>query len=94
MKKILILSLFIFSCNKHAVKGHLCSKEEEAIKIAENKWLEIYGEKIYGKKPFKAKLNSDSIWIIKGTLHTDKGGVPYAEIDAKTCKIIKVTHGK
>ena len=66
---------------------------ETAIKIAEAIWLPIYGESIYAKKPFKATLKND-VWIIEGTLHTELGGVPYAEIQKRDCKIIKVTHTK
>lgn len=52
-----------------------------AIKIAEAIWLPIYGEKIYKKKPFVAKLINDKIWVVEGTLKNYMlGGVPYAEI--------------
>ena len=42
--------------------------EETAIRIAEAVWLPIYGNDIYNSKPFHAKLISDSIWVVEGTL--------------------------
>ncbi len=74
----------------------LClNSEVDAIKMAEKEWYKIYGENIYKKKPFVAELKNDSIWIIKGTLPENyDGGVPYAEINAKDCKILKITHSK
>ncbi|WP_078781596.1 NTF2 fold immunity protein [Elizabethkingia miricola] len=49
---------------------------------------------INNSNPFLAKKINDSIWIIEGTLHQDMGGVPYAEVNIKTRKTIKITHGK
>jgi hypothetical protein len=67
---------------------------ETAIKVAEAIWLPIYGKGIYKSKPFKARLNEEGIWIVEGTLHSKKGGTPYAEIQKRDCKIIMVTHTK
>ena len=65
-----------------------------AIKIAEAIWLPIYGERIYEKKPFVAKLQGE-IWVIQGSLSSQMlGGVPTAEISKKTGEILKVSHGK
>ena len=74
----------------------LClSNEDDTIKIAEKEWYKIYGENIYKKKPFVAEIKNDSIWVIQGTLPENyDGGVPYAEINAKNCKILKITHSK
>ncbi|WP_370899428.1 NTF2 fold immunity protein [Chryseobacterium gossypii] len=30
--------------------------------------IEIYGKKIYNRKPFVARMKNDSIWIVEGTL--------------------------
>lgn len=68
--------------------------EATAIKIAEAIWLPIYGDKIYNDKPFVAKLSNQKVWIVEGTLHEAKGGVPHIEIQKKDCKIIKVYHEK
>lgn len=65
-----------------------------AIAVAEAIWLPIYGNKIYESKPFKATLRNNEIWIVEGTLHTQRGGVPYAEIQKKDCKVVKVIHTK
>lgn len=71
----------------------------KAIEIAEKEWLKVYGNGIYDKKPFVASLRKDSVWVVQGTFKQDsllsrRGGVPYAEIDSKTCKILKISHGK
>lgn len=69
--------------------------ERTAIKIAEKKWLSIYGEKIYSKKPFVATLSENGkVWYVKGTLHTQKGGVPYIEIRKVDGKVLKISHSK
>jgi hypothetical protein len=67
--------------------------EKTAIKIAEAIWYPIYGDEIYDEKPFKAELK-DSVWIVRGTLNYDVGGVAYIEIQKCDCKILKVKHGK
>ncbi len=67
--------------------------EKTAIKIAEAIWYPIYGNEIFEEKPFKAELK-DSVWIVRGTLNYDVGGVAYIEIQKRDCKILKVTHGK
>jgi len=102
MKNIIlsILLLQIGSCNSRqeiikANDSYCLNSSDKAIKQAEKKWFEIYGNSIYNKKPFVAELKNDTIWIIKGSLSKWKnGGVPYAEINAKNCEFIKVTHGK
>jgi len=68
--------------------------EETAIKIAEAIWLPIYGENIYRKQPFEAKLENE-VWIVNGSLPQGwKGGVPYIKIRKSDCKVLKVEHGK
>ncbi len=69
--------------------------EETAIRIAEAVWLPIYGNDIYNSKPFHAKLISDSIWVVEGTLPEGHlGGVPYAAIQKKDGKVLKISHGQ
>jgi hypothetical protein len=66
--------------------------EETAIKVAEALWLPLYGTNIYSHRPFKATLQ-DSVWFVKGTLDEGaRGGVPYAEIQKKDCKVIRLYH--
>jgi hypothetical protein len=67
--------------------------EVTAVKIAEAIWLPIYGAKIFKNRPFNARLQK-GVWIVEGTSYTEKGGVPYIEIQQKDCKILKVIHGK
>jgi hypothetical protein len=102
MKAIILylMLLQIGSCTSRqevikANSSYCLNTSEKAIEQAEKKWLEIYGNSIYDKKPFVAKLENDTIWVIQGSLNSwQKGGVPYAEINAKNCEFIKVTHGK
>lgn len=61
--------------------------KETAIRIAEAIWLPIYGDGIYEKKPFVARLINAHVWVVEGTLDKDKvGGVPYIEIQKRTAK--------
>jgi len=67
---------------------------ETAVKVAEAIWLPIYGDKIYNNKPFKATLRNNEVWVVEGTLHNQRGGIPYAEIQKKDCKVLRVIHSK
>lgn len=97
-----IIALVVFtsffssnSIKKRQEVANYVPDAETAIKVAEAIWLPIYGEKIYQKKPFVAKLKDSTIWVVTGTLKEKLlGGVPYIEIQKSDCKIIKVTHGK
>jgi hypothetical protein len=101
--KIIVIILMFSICTGCADKKpkifldkSVClNNEDDAIKMAEKEWYKIYGENIYKKEPFVAELKNDSIWVIKGTLPENyDGGVPYAEINSKDCKILTITHGK
>jgi hypothetical protein len=104
-----VILLLFMSLNVYGLKNHdYVPDSATAIKIAEAIWLPIYGESIYKKQPFIAKLISDSIWIVTGsipksrveindgdTIYTIiKGGVPYAIINKKDGCILKVYHTK
>jgi len=104
MKNFICTSVFTIFMNstvladnsKHTVApehGYV-PDEKTAIKIAEAIWLPIYGEGIYKKKPFVAKLQGE-IWVIQGSLPSHMlGGVPTAEISKKTGEILRVSHDK
>lgn len=102
MNKIILgISIIILfcCCKTSVVKKNCVSSTQEAMNIAEKEWLKVYGQKIYDNKPFTAKLMNDSIWVVEGTFYQDsifskRGGVPYAEINAIDCNVIKLTHGK
>jgi hypothetical protein len=100
MKKIFLFSVLLLSLsiltsmNKEVDNKSLVPDEITAIKIAEAIWLPIYGEKIYDKRPFVAKLKDGKVWEVTGTLNTQKGGGPYIEIRKSDCKILNVTHTK
>ncbi|WP_281233126.1 YbbC/YhhH family protein [Flavobacterium gelatinilyticum] len=98
-KIFILFFLFIGCINREKtinLDNSFClNNSQDAIKVAEKEWFKRYGENIYNKKPFKAEIKNDSIWVITGSLPEDyDGGVPYAEINAKNCKILSITHGK
>lgn len=81
---------------KHSVvpKNGLVPDEQTAVRIAEAVWLPIYGEGIYQKKPFVARLNGDA-WIVKGSLPIKMlGGVPLIEISRTDGRVLRVTHSQ
>ncbi|MCT4013848.1 hypothetical protein HZQ24_16025 [Elizabethkingia anophelis] len=88
-----IAMLILYNCNK-SKHNTIKTEQQIAINIAQTEWLKAYGSNINNNKPFLSKKINDSIWIIEGTLHQDMGGVPYAEVNIKTRKTIKITHGK
>ena len=100
IKKLIIsiALIVLISCNQKNIKSHesFCLKDSKsAIEMTEEKWLEIYGKSIYKDKPFKAELINDTVWLVYGSLPKGYvGGTPQAEINAKTCVIIKIIHGK
>ncbi|RKX18417.1 MAG: hypothetical protein DRP51_09205 [Candidatus Zixiibacteriota bacterium] len=66
-----------------------------AIQIAETIWLSVYGKSIYERKPFKAELIGDTLWIVAGCMPNNMlGGVPYIEIQKKDGKVLGLGHGK
>ncbi len=72
-----------------------CDDRSIIISLAEKEWLKVYGRRIYNKRPFTVRTKNDSIRIVEGTLPEDyDGGVPYAEVDIKKCKVVKISHGK
>lgn len=98
---IFFLTMFVSSIVLAENRNHTFMPEhgyvpdaKTAIRIAEAIWLPIYGERIYTKKPFVAKLQGD-VWLIQGSLPVQMiGGVPAAEISKKTGEILRVSHGK
>ncbi|MEC3875551.1 NTF2 fold immunity protein [Chryseobacterium salviniae] len=100
MKNILyFICVILVSCSKNRflkpseITG---SDENIALILAENKWNEVYGKSTIKKeKPFRVQKKNDSIYIIKGSYPKDEiTGVAYAEVNVKTRKVIKYTHGE
>lgn len=96
---LVMLSLSTFAEDKiiHNVlpqNGYIPNKNV-AIKIALTIWGPIYGEnKIKSEAPYNAKLEK-GVWLVTGTLQKGwKGGVAIIEIDKKSGKILRVSHGK
>ncbi|WP_223560439.1 NTF2 fold immunity protein [Chryseobacterium lathyri] len=94
-----ILLFILFSCCKNGVinKSEIVGSDKEiALILAERKWNEIYGKSTISKqKPFIVKQKNDSIYTVRGSYPEDViGGVAYAEINVKTKKVIKYTHGE
>jgi hypothetical protein len=67
-----------------------------AIRIAVAVWEPIYGEEqIAGEKPYTARLSTNGVWIVEGTLPKGYvGGVAIAEIAKEDGKILRVSHGR
>lgn len=66
-----------------------------AINIVEPILFSIYGkDNIIQQRPYKVYFN-DNQWIVRGTLpEVRKGGTFLIIIDARDCKVIRITHGK
>jgi hypothetical protein len=87
---------------KHSVqpKDGFVPDARTATKIAVAVWEPIYGEaKIAGEKPYKARLDTNGVWTVEGSLPTSvlgnvKGGVASAEIAKSDGRILRVSHGK
>lgn len=101
LKLLLILPFFLFCTSMYKIEKAEVQEDvfvpnaETAIKVAEAIWLPIFGNGIYEKKPFKAELLNNEIWIVKGSLKPEEiGGVPIIKIQKKDCKIIELYHTK
>lgn len=70
--------------------------EKTAIKIAVAVWEPIYGiDKIAREKPYHAKLDTNGVWTVEGSLPAGYlGGVAIAEIAKDDARILRVSHGK
>ncbi len=69
--------------------------ETTAVQIAEAIWLPLYGKSICKKKPFRAELLGDSLWVVAGSLSPNTlGGVPYIEIQKRDGKVLGIGHAK
>jgi len=98
-KFILLCSIFSFSFlfsnaqEKHTNEDYVPDKAT-AIRVATALWLPVYGKEINDNKPFVAELKNGTVWVVRGTLHSQKGGVPYIEIQKKDCRVLKMYHDK
>lgn len=96
---VLVISLNLFGKDNnqsYIPPNGFIPNEETAARVAEAILIPIYGkERIQKQKPLKAKLNSNEVWEITGTLNKSMiGGTVYAEIRKSDCKVIYVTHYK
>ncbi|MDH6251254.1 hypothetical protein M2347_000981 [Chryseobacterium sp. H1D6B] len=95
---IFILLVSLFGCENRVPNksGDYTTDKEIALNLAEKKWKEVYGKSSINKqKPFATEKKNDSIWIVHGTFPKPTiGGVAYAEVNVKTKKVIKYTHGE
>ncbi|PZU81524.1 MAG: hypothetical protein DI529_15525 [Chryseobacterium sp.] len=94
MRHFLLLFILLSCCKKN--KEIIGSDKEIAVTLAERTWKDAYGKfEINEQKPFIAKKKNDSVWSVRGTFNkTGIGGVAYAEVNVKTQKVIKYTHGE
>jgi hypothetical protein len=82
----------------HNVLNHkevIIKDSKSAINIAESIVFGIYSEQtIVDQKPYEAYL-IDDYWVISGTLPKGiRGGTFMIIMDARDCKVIRITHGK
>ena len=69
--------------------------KETAIKIAESIWYPIYGSQIYTEQPFIAELESDTVWIVRGSLPKDRvGGCAEIRLRKSDAAVLYVDHEK
>jgi len=88
---------------EHSVtpKNGFVPDAKTAIKIAVTVWEPIYGEaEIAGEKPYRARLDTNGVWTVEGSLPKMyfggpvSGGVAIAEIAKSDARILRVSHGK
>ena len=96
---VLVAALvFVAETTKHnfTPKDGYVPDAKAAIKIAVAVWEPIYGEKqIAGEWPYTARLDTNGIWTVEGSLPWGySGGVAIAEITKEDGKILRVSHGK
>lgn len=82
----------------HNVLNHkeiIIKDKEFAINIAESMVFSIYGkENIVDQKPYEAYL-IDNYWVISGTIPKGmRGGTFMIIMDARNCKVLRITHGR
>ena len=72
-----------------------------AVRIAVAVREPIYGADIIAQeKPYRARLDTNGVWIVEGTLRKSWsiaptfGGVAIAEIAKEDARILRVSHGK
>ena len=100
-----MISLALVSCvspsaQSYSPKGGFVPNAATAIKIAEAVWAPIYGEKqLRSERPFHADLRGN-VWRVYGSFPPARpgweyvGGTVEAEIDRRSGKVLRVTHGE
>lgn len=79
----------------HEVPVDLQLDEASAVKIAEAIFVKVYGERVLSERPWKTALEQDdSVYHIRGTLKTTKGGVPEIRLKRSNAEVISICHGK
>ena len=90
--------VFAAEVTKHSVKPKdgFVPDAKTAIKIAVAVWEPIYGEdRVAGEQPYRARLDTNGVWIVEGSLPEGwVGGGAIAEIAKDDGRILRVSHGK
>ena len=95
MKSVFAFVLFFLLACQFSADNLCIRNKSDALITAKKILIEKYGEKVISEElPLTAKLENDSIWYIKGTLHAQKGGVAHLKLNAKNCDIIEIYHEK
>ena len=74
----------------------LITDAKDLLRKAESIWVEKYGERVKGQKPYQVLYDEkNDIWLVRGTLHADRmGGVANILVDNSTGKVLAVWHDK
>lgn len=73
---------------------------KEAKKIAEKIWIEVYGEEVLKKRPYKVFFDYEKeVWLVQGSIPSKRyevvnGGVPYFIVEKKTGKVLAIWYDK
>ncbi|MFJ4145357.1 NTF2 fold immunity protein [Pseudomonas sp. NPDC089734] len=96
MGKVHLASVFLFcsfSCWA-AERVVLIKTAEDAAQIGEAIAGMAYGkENAENQKPYKAKSDGD-VWVVRGTLHYQKGGVVEVRVNRFDGSVVSISHGK
>lgn len=77
----------------------LVPDKETAVALAEVLAVKIYGKENIGRQKPLVATRVGANWVVEGTFHTKPGylslgGVVLIKLQAKDCKVLRVTHGK
>ena len=91
---LLLLFVVTISCNSSKKIFLKCDEliaKENAIRALKDK----YGRRHVNQySPYIITSINDTVWQVRGTLYSDVGGVPVAEVSKVDCRVVKIIHYK